>query len=172
MDEVARRARGVRLAIFDVDGVWTDGTLWFGPRGESLKAFNILDGHGLKRLMKAGVRTAILSGRKSPAVAARAKELSVHHVIQGVGDDKVPAFEKLLKKLELREQMCSYMGDDIQDLPVMRRCGFAVAVPNAMDEVKAHAHYTTRAQGGRGAIREFCELVIAAQGKSPEPGER
>ena len=172
MDDVARRARALRLAIFDVDGVWTDGTLWFGPRGESLKAFNILDGHGLKRLMKAGVRTAILSGRKSPAVSARAKELSVHHVIQGVGDDKVPAFEKLVKKLKLPEESCSYMGDDIQDLPVMRRCGFAVAVANAMDEVKAHAHYVTRTRGGHGAIREFCDLVLAAQGKSPEPGER
>ena len=172
MDEVARRARGVRLAIFDVDGVWTDGTLWFGPRGESLKAFNILDGHGIKLLMKEGVRTAIISGRKSPAVAARARELSVHHVIQGVGDDKIPAFEKLIAKLKLRGEACSYMGDDIQDLPVMRRCGFAVAVPNAVDEVKANAHYVTRAHGGRGAIREFCDLVLAAQGKAPGPAPR
>jgi 3-deoxy-D-manno-octulosonate 8-phosphate phosphatase (KDO 8-P phosphatase) len=168
-DDVLERARAVRLAIFDVDGVWTDGTLWFGPRGEALKAFNILDGHGIKLLMKAGVRTAIISGRKSPAVAARARELSVHHVIQGVGDDKVPAFEKLVAKLKLGESLCSYMGDDIQDLAVMRRCGFAVAVVNAVDEVKAHAHYVTRAHGGRGAIREFCDLVLAAQGKAPEP---
>jgi len=168
-DDVLERARAVRLAIFDVDGVWTDGTLWFGPRGESLKAFNILDGHGLKLLMKGGVRTAIISGRKSPAVAARAKELAVHHVIQGVGDDKVPAFEKLIRKAGVREELCSYMGDDIQDLAVMRRCGFAVAVPNAVDGVKAHAHYVTRAHGGRGAIREFCDLVLAAQGKAPEP---
>ena len=167
-DDVLERARAVRLAIFDVDGVWTDGTLWFGPRGESLKAFNILDGHGLKLLMKGGVRTAIISGRKSPAVAARAKELAVHHVIQGVGDDKVPSFEKLVKKLGVREELCSYMGDDIQDLGVMRRCGFAVAVVNAMDEVKAHAHYVTRAHGGRGAVREFCELLLEARGQLGE----
>ncbi len=171
-DDVLERARAVRLAIFDVDGVWTDGTLWFGPRGEAMKAFNILDGHGIKLLMKGGVRTAIISGRKSPAVTARARELSVQHVIQGVGDDKVPAFEKLVAKLKLRGELCSYMGDDIQDLAVMRRCGFAVAVANAVDEVKAHAQYVTRAHGGGGAIREFCDLVLAAQGKAPEPAPR
>ena len=167
-----KRARAVRLAIFDVDGVMTDGSLYFGPRGEALKVFNILDGHGVKLLMKAGVQTAIISGRKSPALTQRAAELAIEHVVQGTGDDKVPAFEKLLKKLRLGEAQCSYMGDDIQDLPVMRRCGLAVAVLNAVDAVKAHAHYVTRAHGGRGAIREFCDLVLAAQGKAPGPAPR
>ena len=167
--DVLQRARAVRLAIFDVDGVMTDGTLHFGARGELMKAFNILDGHGMKLLLKAGIDTAIISGRKSAAVASRAKELAIGHVIQGTGDDKLPAFERLVAKLKLAPGACSFMGDDIQDLAVMRRCGFAVAVVNAVDAVKSAAHYVTRAHGGRGAIREFCDLVLAAQGKAPKP---
>jgi len=162
--EIERRARAVRLAIFDVDGVLTDGTLYWGPRGEALKVFNILDGHGLKLLRAAGVSTAIISGRKSTAVAHRARELGIAHVIQGTGDDKVPAFEKLIARMKVGANACSFMGDDIQDLPVMRRCGFAVAVANAVDKVKAEAHYVTRASGGKGAVREFCDLVLRAQG--------
>lgn len=162
-DDVRQRMRGVRLAIFDVDGVLTDGTLYFGPRGEAMKAFNIQDGNGLKLLQKAGVDTAILSGRKSAAVAKRARELAIAHVIQGTGDDKIPQFERLLGKLGLRGEQCSFMGDDIQDLAVMRRCGLAVAPSNAMESVKQAAHYVTRAHGGRGAVRELCDLVIRAR---------
>jgi len=157
-------ARGLRLAVFDVDGVLTDGTLYFGPAGEAFKAFNILDGHGLKLLQAAGLKTAILSGRKSKPVTHRMKELGVDHVIQGTGDDKVPHFERLLKKLGLAESDCSYMGDDLQDLAVLRRCGLAVAPANAVEAVKKAAHYVTRASGGRGAVREFCDMVIAARG--------
>jgi len=163
--DVLQRARGVRLAIFDVDGVMTDGTLYFGPRGEAMKAFHIQDGNGLKLLQNAGVATAILSGRTSTAVAKRAKELAIAHVIQGTGDDKIPEFEKLLKKLGLRAEQCSYMGDDIQDLAVLRRCGLAVAPSNAVEAVKSAVHYVTKAHGGRGAIRELCDLVIHAKEK-------
>jgi 3-deoxy-D-manno-octulosonate 8-phosphate phosphatase (KDO 8-P phosphatase) len=163
--EATQRAKRVRLAIFDVDGVMTDGSLFFGPRGEALKVFNILDGHGLKLLQRAGIDTAIISGRKSAAVAVRARELGIAHVHQGTGDDKIPAFEKLLKKAGVREDACSFMGDDIQDLAIMARCGFAVAVVNAVEEVKSKAHYVTRAHGGRGAIREFCDLVLRAQAR-------
>ena len=162
--EIERRARAVRLAIFDVDGVLTDGTLYWGPRGEALKVFNILDGHGLKLLQASGVSTAIISGRKSAAVAHRARELGIAHVIQGTGDDKVPAFEKLIARMKVGANACSFMGDDIQDLPLMSRCGFAVAVANAVDAVKSAAHYVTRAHGGRGAVREFCDLVLRARG--------
>jgi 3-deoxy-D-manno-octulosonate 8-phosphate phosphatase (KDO 8-P phosphatase) len=162
--DVDARARAVRLAIFDVDGVMTDGTLYIGADGEAFKAFNILDGHGLKLLEKAGVETAILSGRKSQAVALRMKELGIRHVIQGTGDDKVPHFERLLKKLELAEAQCSYMGDDLQDLAVLRRCGLAVAPANAVEEVKAAAHHVTRAAGGRGAVRELCDLLLRSRG--------
>src|SRR3954469_4895554 len=103
----------------------TDGSLYFGARGEVLKVFNILDGHGLKLLQKAGIGTAIISGRKAAAVAKRARELGIAHVIQGTGDDKVPAFERLIAKEGVSANACSFMGDDIQDLPLMTRCGFA-----------------------------------------------
>ena len=158
------RARRVRLAIFDVDGVMTDGTIFMGARGEAFKAFNILDGHGLKMLRESGVVTAILSGRKHAAVERRAKELSIDHVVQG-RSEKVPEFERLLKRLKLGADACAYMGDDLPDLAVMRRCGLAVAVANAVAAVKAEAHYVTAAHGGRGAVREFCDLVLRAQGK-------
>lgn len=157
------RARAVRLAIFDVDGVLTDGTLYIGAHGESFKAFNILDGHGLKMLQSSGVACAILSGRSSEAVARRAAELSVQHVVQGSAD-KVADFERLIAKLGVQPRDCAFVGDDLPDLAVMKRCGFAVAVANAVAAVKAAAHYVTTASGGRGAVREFCELVVEARG--------
>jgi len=161
------RARAVRLAIFDVDGVLTDGTLWIGAEGEAFKAFNILDGHGIKMLQAAGVRTAILSGRESQAVVRRAGELSIDHVVQGAGD-KAAAFDRLLAESGFLAEACAFVGDDLPDLPVLRRCGFAVAVANAVDEVKSACHYVTRTPGGRGAVREFCELVLRAQGQLGE----
>ena len=160
--DLGERARGVKLAIFDVDGVMTDGTLYIGAEGEAFKAFNILDGHGLKMLQSAGVVTAILSGRSSEAVARRAAELSIEHVVQGSAD-KVADFERLAASLGVEPKACAFMGDDLPDLEVMRRCGFAVAVANAVPEVKQAAHYVTRALGGRGAVREFCELVLTAR---------
>jgi 3-deoxy-D-manno-octulosonate 8-phosphate phosphatase (KDO 8-P phosphatase) len=161
---LTKRGRGIRLAIFDVDGVLTDGTIYIGRFGEEFKAFNILDGHGLKMLREAGVTTAILSGRSHKAVDRRAKELSIDHVIQG-RSDKLPEFEKLLKRLRMPESACAYMGDDLPDLAVMRRCGLAIAVANAVDAVKSKAHYVTRASGGHGAVREACELILAARGQ-------
>jgi len=152
----------VRLAIFDVDGVLTDGSLWFGPEGEALKRFSILDGHGVKMLQEAGVATAILSGRRSGAVDLRAAELGIAQVIQGVAD-KLEAFGELRTRLGVSEGECAFVGDDLPDLPVMRRCGLAVAVANAVDAVKSAAHYVTRARGGSGAVREFCDLVLAAR---------
>jgi len=165
LDDALARARAVRLAIFDVDGVMTDGTLYIGGQGEAFKAFNILDGHGVKMLQAAGVAAAILSGRKSEAVAHRARELSIAHVVQGA-DDKVAAFERLAGRLGVAPSACAFVGDDLPDLEVMKRCGLAVAVAGAVDEVKAAAHYVTRAPGGRGAVREFCELVLRARGSA------
>jgi len=164
MRAVAERARSIRLAIFDVDGVMTDGTLFIGAQGEAFKAFNTLDGHGVKMLQSAGVAAAIISGRSSEAVARRAAELAIAHVAQG-SSDKVAAFEALIAMLDLTEEQCAFVGDDLPDLAVMRRCGLAVAVANAAEPVKAAAHYVTRASGGRGAVREFCELVLEAQGQ-------
>ena len=161
---VLERARAVRLAIFDVDGVMTDGTLYIGAQGEAFKAFNILDGHGMKMLQSAGVATAIISGRSSEAVTRRAAELAIAHVVQGSAD-KVADFERLISGLGVEASACSYVGDDLPDLALMQRCGLAVAVANAVQAVKEAAHYVTTASGGRGAVREFCELVLAARGQ-------
>ena len=161
--DAAARARGVRLALFDVDGVLTDGRLWYGAGGEMLKAFHILDGHGLKMLAASGVATGLLSGRDSPAAAMRAKELGLAHVMLGV-PDKLARFEELAGRLGLEPSQCSFVGDDLPDLPVMKACGFAVAVANAVPEVKAAAHHVTGARGGDGAVREFCDFVMRAQG--------
>ncbi len=160
----AARARAVRLAIFDVDGVLTDGTLYIGAQGEVFKAFNILDGHGIKMLQAAGIATAIISGRSSEAVTRRAQELGIAHVAQG-SPDKVADFERLAAQLVIAPEACAFVGDDIPDLAVMRRCGFAVAVANAAEPVKHAAHYVTAARGGHGAVREFCELVLRSQGQ-------
>ena len=164
MDDLTRRARAIRLAIFDVDGVMTDGTVFVGAEGELFKAFDIHDGHGVKMLQSAGVAAAIISGRASEAVARRAQELSIAHVVQGSADKSL-AFDALIARLALKPEECAFMGDDLPDLAVMRRCGLAVAVANAVDAVKSSSHYVTRASGGRGAVREFCELVLRAQGR-------
>jgi 3-deoxy-D-manno-octulosonate 8-phosphate phosphatase (KDO 8-P phosphatase) len=161
------RARRIRLAIFDVDGVLTDGTIQLSARGEEAKAFNILDGLGFKMLADSGVQLALLSGRKSEIVRLRAKETGVTHVLQGIGD-KLGAYEKLLRKLGLAETEASFMGDDLPDLPVLRRCGLALSVPNAVKIVREQAHYVTEKAGGNGAVREACELLMRAQGTLDE----
>jgi 3-deoxy-D-manno-octulosonate 8-phosphate phosphatase (KDO 8-P phosphatase) len=157
------RARRIRLAIFDVDGVLTDGTLYIGTSGEEWKAFNILDGLGLKMLASSGVSVALLSGRKSAIVARRARETGVSHLLQGIAD-KLDAYQALLHKLNLAEEETSFMGDDLPDLPVLRRCGLAFSVPNAPEIVRTHVHCITVSRGGSGAVREACEFLMRAQG--------
>jgi 3-deoxy-D-manno-octulosonate 8-phosphate phosphatase (KDO 8-P phosphatase) len=157
------RAQRVRLAIFDVDGILTDGTIFMGRAGEELKAFNIQDGLGMKLLAADGIELALLSGRKSAAVALRARELGIRHVLQGVAE-KLAVYLRLLKKLGLAEEETAFMGDDLPDLPVLRRCGFAISVPDAPEIVRGHAHYVTEKAGGRGAVREACELLLRARG--------
>ncbi len=156
-------AQGVRLAAFDVDGVLTDGMLYYTDAGEELKAFNAQDGHGIKMLQESGVTIAIITSRQSKLVANRARNLGIAHLYQGV-ENKLDAMQALLKSLNLTLGDASYMGDDVIDLPVMRRCGFAASVPEAPALVRQHAHYVTRAGGGCGAVREFCEYVLHAQG--------
>jgi len=157
------RARRIRLAIFDVDGVLTDGTLHLGKHGEQIKAFNILDGLGLKMLAASGVGLALLSGRKSSVVALRARETGIAHVLQG-STNKLETYHGLLRKLKLAEEETSFMGDDLPDLPVLRRCGLAFSVPEAPQIVRGHVHDVTRNAGGRGAVREACEFLMRAQG--------
>ena len=150
--------------IFDVDGVLTDGSLIYGAAGEELKVFSAHDGHGLKMLAASGVACALLSGRRSAAVTQRAAELGIEQVLQGI-DHKRPAFEELLKKRNLKAHDAGYMGDELVDLPVLTRCGFACAPREAPEAVRSRVHYVATAPAGRGAAREVCELVLRAQGR-------
>lgn len=159
-----QRLAPLELMVFDVDGVLTDGTLYYGDHGETLKAFNVLDGHGLKWLHAAGIATALISGRSSSIVERRAEDLGIDAVLQGI-DDKRAALDQLLARLGKTLRVTGFMGDDILDVPVMRRVGFAATVPHAANGVAAHAHWMSARAGGRGAVREVCELILSAQGK-------
>ena len=156
------RAAAVRLMIFDVDGVLTDGQLWYTEQGEAAKAFSTVDGLGLRLLQTQGILTAIVTGRTSGAVAHRAKELGVTHLFQGIAN-KAAAFAQLCANTGLSADVCGYMGDDLIDLPVMRRCVFAVAPPQAVLDVRKHAHLICQQPAGRGAAREACEFILRAQ---------
>ncbi|MBA2689563.1 MAG: HAD-IIIA family hydrolase [Burkholderiales bacterium] len=163
MDDVIARARAVRLAVFDVDGVLTDGRLYMNDAGEEIKAFHTLDGHGLKMLRASGVELAIISGRHAKSVELRARNLGIVHLFQAV-EDKLGQFMELMETLRIDPSAAAFMGDDLVDLPCMRRAGFAISVPAAPAIVRRHAHYVTAAQGGRGAVREVCEVIMRAQG--------
>jgi len=162
--ELLLRAQGIRVAFFDVDGVLTDGGLYIGEAGESLKRFNTLDGHGLKLLQRAGITPAVITGRDSPALRVRLKALGISHVHYGT-EDKQPAAEQTLQALGLDWSQAAAIGDDWPDLPVLRRCAFACAPVNAHAEALARAHYVTKAAGGSGAAREFCDLLLVASGR-------
>jgi 3-deoxy-D-manno-octulosonate 8-phosphate phosphatase (KDO 8-P phosphatase) len=161
--DLDRRARRVRLLSCDVDGVLTDGKIYYAADGSQLKAFSTLDGFGLKMLQESGVTVAWISGSRAPAVTRRAEDLSVAHVVLGA-DDKVAAWERLRSQLGIDAQDCAHIGDDIPDLPVIMRCGLGVSVPHAPAALRGAAHYVTRADGGAGAVRELCELILAAKG--------
>ncbi len=157
------RARKIRLIIFDVDGVMTDGTLFLADDGQEYKGFNSLDGHGLKMLKSSGVELAIITGRNSRVVEHRARNLGIEIVHQGA-HDKLVVYEAQCRELGLEHDATAYMGDDVIDLPVMRRAGLAITVPAAPELVKACSHYTTTREAGHGAVREACEFLMRAQG--------
>ena len=161
-EDIRERMRELRLMIFDVDGVLTDGTLYLSDSGAEMKAFNVRDGHGLKMLKESGVEVALLSARRSRAVELRAAELGIALVEQGAAD-KGAAFDALLARTRLSSAAAGYMGDDVVDLPVLVRCRFAASVPEAPDTVRRRVHHVTWAPGGRGAAREVCELIMQAQ---------
>jgi len=161
-DDVLARAKKIKLMIFDIDGVMTDGGLTIGDDGQEYKTFNSQDGLGLKLLKSSGVELAIITGRTSNVVTKRAGNIGVEHFYQGV-DDKLAAYESLLSKLGLSPEETGFMGDDIVDVPPMLRCGLAVSVPAAFDAVKARAHYVTDRLAGKGAVRELCEVIMHAQ---------
>lgn len=163
---VLERARNTRLVIFDIDGVLTDGSLFYDNQGQEYKAFNSKDGHGIRMLLESGLEMALITGRKSELVLHRADNLKVprDRIWQGYRD-KRPAFDDLLAKTGLKAENIAYVGDDVVDLPVMAQVGFAIAVQDAHYFVRQHAHWVTEATGGRGAAREVCELLLHTQGK-------
>ena len=162
--ELLLAAQGVRAAIFDVDGVLTDGSLYIGERGEEFKAFNSLDGHGLKLLAQGGITPAVITGRDSPAVRRRVADLGIAHAFYGV-HDKLAAAGTLMDTLQLDWNALAAMGDDWPDLPLMTRAAFACAPSNAHPEVRAIAHHVTGVTGGYGAARECCDLLLMASGR-------
>lgn len=163
MQEIYEKARHIRVAAFDVDGVLTDGGLYYTDSGEELKRFNVRDGHGLKMLKDSGVIPAIITSRTSRCVTERARNLGIELLYQGVAD-KLAAFRELLERCGIEASACAYAGDDLVDLPVMKRCGLAATVPGAPAPVRRQAHFVTQARGGEGAAREICELILHAQG--------
>ena len=163
LEESMARARRIRLMVFDVDGVLTDGSLHFGADGEMIKTFNVLDGHGIKLLQRSGIVTAIISARQSALVTRRAADLGITHVQQGV-HDKLSGYQALLAECGIEAEASGFIGDDVIDLPVLTRVGFAASVPNGHPEVRSRVHYVTTASGGGGAVRELCDFILRAQG--------
>ncbi len=164
MQDILEKARDIRLVIFDVDGVLTDGSLYLGDDGQEYKAFNSLDGHGMVMLKNSGVEIGIITGRTSEVVRIRMESLGIRHVFQG-RRDKRPAYEELKATLGLEDRQIAYVGDDVVDLPVMTRVGLAIAVQDAHPFCRRHAHWITPDRGGHGAARNVCELIMEAQGK-------
>jgi 3-deoxy-D-manno-octulosonate 8-phosphate phosphatase (KDO 8-P phosphatase) len=157
----------IRLLLLDVDGVLTDGRIVIDNNGVETKAFNVRDGHGLKLLQRSGIQVGIITGRRSEVVTVRARELGIELVYQGVRDKLVP-YRELLAQLQLHDEQVAYVGDDIVDLPILRRVGFAATVADAIDDVKPLVHYVTQRAGGDGAVREICDLFLKQTGRWPE----
>jgi len=166
-DEIISRAQRIKLLLMDCDGVLTDGRVWLWPEGDEQKAFHTRDGQGISLFHHAGLRTGIISGRESSAVARRARELKMEFVRQDA-TDKVPALEAILAEAQLELADCAYIGDDVGDIPVLRRVGLAIAVADAVEETKQASHFVTGQKGGCGAVREVCDLILRAQGRWDE----
>ena len=162
--DVAARAHRIKLLLMDCDGVLTDGLLWLTPDGDEQKAFHARDGQGISLLERAGLQTGIITGRTSSAVDRRAQDLKMSYVRQ-YAKDKVKALEEILAEAGVTTNECAYIGDDVADIPVMRRVGLAVAVADAVEETKHAAHYITRLKGGQGAVREVCDFILKTQGR-------
>jgi 3-deoxy-D-manno-octulosonate 8-phosphate phosphatase (KDO 8-P phosphatase) len=165
--DLLARARVVRMLSCDVDGVLTDGRIYYADDGSEMKAFSTLDGLGLKMLHDAGIVVAWITGSSAPAVTRRAKSLAVAHVVLGA-ENKLAPWERLRSELGMTAEECAHIGDDLPDLPLLMRCGLSATVPHAPEAVKRRAHYITRADGGCGAVREICELILGARGDLAE----
>jgi len=169
MDKIKELAENIKLVILDIDGVMTDGSLFYDNSGQEYKAFNSKDGHGIRMLQDAGINIALITGRTSELVLHRAENLKISPALIYQGyRDKRPAFRELLKKTELDPKNIAYVGDDVVDLPIMTKVGFAIAVGDAHHFVRKHAHWTTKNIGGKGAVREVCEMLLDSRGKLDE----
>lgn len=171
MQDILARTKNIKLVIFDVDGVLTDGSIIIGDDGEEYKAFHSRDGHGMKLLQYTGVEIGIITGRTSQVVEHRMASLGISHLYQGQRI-KLPAFENLIERLNVTPEQCAYVGDDWVDLAIMSRVGLAIAVQDADPIVKKYAHWITPAKGGKGAAREVCELIMEGQGTLQDQIER
>jgi 3-deoxy-D-manno-octulosonate 8-phosphate phosphatase (KDO 8-P phosphatase) len=160
VDDLAK----IKLLLLDVDGVMTDGRIIYDNDGGETKAFDVKDGHGLKLVQRAGIKVGIITGRQSAVVARRAAELGIELVYQGAKDKSLP-FNDILEKLALTPEEVAYVGDDIVDLPVMRKVGFAATVADAVDDVKPYADMVSKRSGGRGGVREICEFLLKESGR-------
>ena len=167
MQEIIEKAKKIKLLILDVDGVLTDGRLFFDDQGKEYKCFHARDGHGIKLLRQTGVEVAVISGRKSNSVALRMKSLGVEHVYQG-HENKIAAFNEIIQSLSVSPEQVAHMGDDLLDLPIMVRVGLSIAVNDANSAVKERADWCTSTSGGLGAVREVCDFIMQAQGTYEE----
>ena len=163
MQDILEKAKHIKLVVFDVDGVLTDGSLFFGDDGQEYKAFYSRDGLGMKLLQASGVEIGVITARTSQVVIHRMNNLGIHHIYQG-RLEKLSAYEELISELNLTTEQTAYVGDDVVDVPVLKRAGLAIAVQDAHPFVKQHTHWTTPHPGGRGAARDVCELIMEAQG--------
>jgi 3-deoxy-D-manno-octulosonate 8-phosphate phosphatase (KDO 8-P phosphatase) len=166
-EELKRKAEIIDVLVLDVDGVLTDGRIIIDDRGRESKHFNVRDGHGIKLLLKTGIEVVFLTGRTSRVVAHRAQDLGVREVDQGARD-KVMIFEGMLIKKNMKAERVAYMGDDMVDIPLFRRVGLSITVADACEEARQAAHYVTEKEGGKGAVREVCEMILRAHGKWEE----
>lgn len=166
-DELRAKAAAIKLVAFDVDGIMSDGKLYFSASGDELKTFNILDGLGLKQLMNAGITVAVITGRRSPLTEKRMTDLGITHLMQGREDKKV-ALQELVANMDITPDQIAYMGDDLPDLPALQFAGLGITVPNGYWLVRQHADYCTTMAGGSGAVREACDLILWSQDRLAE----
>ncbi len=157
------RLKKIKLLLLDVDGILTDGRIIFDSNGIETKAFDVKDGHGLKLIQRAGIQVGIITGRQSPVTRIRAEELGIDLLYQGAKEKIVP-YQEILRTFELSDGEVAYMGDDLVDLPILQRVGFAATVPTAVEDIKPYVHYVTTTSAGRGAVREVCDLFLKATG--------
>lgn len=171
LKDIIDKAKAIKILLIDIDGVMTDGRIVYGIYGDELKFFDVQDGFGITLLNRAGIKSVIITANKSRIVKIRAKDLRIAKAYQGYIDKVVP-FNNVLKRFKVSPEEICFVGDDLIDIPVLRRVGLAIAVPNAVEEVKSKAHYITSKGGGRGAVREVCDIILKAQGKWQEAAGR